>query len=586
MAEIPAALLSKLAPEMNLSQLNKILSIPQLDELSQQLSELNPEQIFSSMDFSGNINDLFSQVTNFQNNLGLYLPISDFLPQLPSPQILDQTIANVTQGLNITNQLQGLVQSSLGNNLQIPNFAGGDIDIGSIFSNTFSNFSNSNSNAFDFAKQQVTNNLQGIQNVSNVSSLLNSIRTSVPSNLSPKTVRDLSTNPQTFNNFIQNGTNTAGSSLNSQVKQNAQSYQKSFTGGDNTQVKAGPVTPNAVSPNDFRINAVVTTYSAEERIGKGGDKWSRAKVSSTSKDGQPNLIEGVSCAVDPSQIPYGSKIVFDRPEIGTRVAMDTGEAVYLQTAAIQRGINPDKPQAGAQSPYPPGTAFAKTDQQARSGGRGSKTTGTLNLTNSQGQVVGTYQFVNGGAGRGNIPFGSYTVSNYQTAQTRARLGRSQRGILAGADTFDLNNVYDPAIGDTRSGLLIHRARNATEGCIGIQGGDAAWSDFRDKMKRLLDENGGKYTLTLGPDPNAKQQAEKTLTVDIYFDTEQSRLNFEKNVLSGGGTQGATVQPPKSGVYSQQVEFPSGRKIQAYYPSGYKQLKTRSADDLLAAAGNA
>jgi hypothetical protein len=106
------------------------------------------------------------------------------------------------------------------------------------------------------------------------------------------------------------------------------------------------------------------------------------------------------------------------------------------------------------------------------------------------------------------------------------------------------------------------------------------------MKRLLDENGGKYSLTLGPDPDAKQQSTKTLTVDIYFDTEQSRLNFEKNVLSGGGTQGATVQPPKSGVYSQQVEFPSGRKIQAYYPSGYKQLKTRSANDLLAAAGNA
>ena len=419
-----------------------------------------------------------------------------------------------------------------------------------------------------------------------MSSVLNAINTSVPSQFSPKQIRDLSTNSQAFNSLVQRNSITAGSNVNQQVKENARNYQGSFTGGDNTQVKAGPVTPNSESPNDFKISAVVTTYSAEERLGKGGDVWSQAKVSSTSKDKEPNLIEGVSCAVDPSQIPYGSKIVFDNPAIGTRVAMDTGEAVYLQTAARQRGINPSKPPEGAQLPYSQGSAFAGTDQKIRSGGRGSKTTGTLNLTNSRGEVVGSYKFVNGGAGRGNIPFGTYTVSNYQTAQTRARLGRSQRGILNGADTFDLNNVYDPAIGDTRSGLLIHKSRGATEGCIGIEGGDAAWSDFRNKMKGLLDENGGKYSLTLGPDPNAKQQASKTLTVDIYFDTEQSRLNFEKNVLSGGGTQSATVQPPKGGVYAQTATYPSGRKIQAYYPNGYKQLKTRSANDLLAAAGNA
>jgi len=582
--EIPAALLSKLAPEMNLNQLKKILSVPSLDSVSQQLSLLNPEQIFKSTGFNGNLNDIFSQLTNFQNNLGLYLPINDFLPELPSPQILEQTIQSVTQGFDITNQLQGIVQSYLGNNFQIPDFASGEVDIGQVFSNTFSNFGNLNSSIFESAKQQVSNNLQGMGNFSNMSSLLNSVNNVVPPQFSPKQIRDFGSNPSSLNSFVQQKASGASSGLGQQVKQNAQSYQSSFTGGDNTQVKAGPVTPNSVSPNDFRINAVVTTYSAQERLGKGGDVWSQAKQSSTSKDNQPNLIEGVSCAVDPSQIPYGSKIVFDNPSIGTRVAMDTGEDVYLQTAARQRGINPSTAPAGSQSPYPSGSAFAQTDQSVRAGG--GKTTGTLNLTNSKGQVVGTYNFVNGGAGRGNIPFGTYTVDNYMTAQQRAQSGRSQRGILAGADTFDLNNVYDPAIGATRSGLLIHKSRGATEGCIGIEGGDAAWSDFRNKMKGLLDENGGKYTLTLGPDPNAKQQSSKTLTVDIYFDTEQSRLNFEKNVLAGGKTQAATVQPPKSGVYSQQVQYPSGRTIQAYYPNGYKQLKTRSANDLLATAGNA
>lgn len=111
--EIPAALLSKLAPEMNLNQLKKILKVPSLDSLSQQLSLLNPEEIFKSTGFNANINDLFSEITNFENNLGLYLPINDFLPQLPSPQILEQTIQSVTQGFDINGQLQGIVQSYL-----------------------------------------------------------------------------------------------------------------------------------------------------------------------------------------------------------------------------------------------------------------------------------------------------------------------------------------------------------------------------------------------------------------------------------------------------------------------------------------
>lgn len=595
--EIPAALLSKLAPEMNLNQLKKILKVPSLDSLSQQLSLLNPEEIFKSTGFNANINDLFSEITNFENNLGLYLPINDFLPQLPSPQILEQTIQSVTQGFDINGQLQGIVQSYLGNNFQIPDFSSGQVDIGQVFSDTFSSFGNFNSNTFNFAKQQVSNNLQNIANFSNMSSILNSINTSVPSQISPKQIRDFASNPQMLDSFVQRNSITAGSNVGQQVKENAKNYQGSFTGGDNTQVKAGPVPPNSESPNDFKIDATVTTYSAEQRLGKGGDKWSRAKVSSTSKEeggvSQPNLIEGVSCAVDPSQIPYGSKIVFDNPAIGTRVAMDTGEDVYLQIAARKRGINPSKPPEGAQLPYSQGSAFAKTDQQARSGGINSKgkayatkTSGTLSLTNSRGEVVGTYKFVNGGAGKGSIPFGNYTVSNYQTARQRAAEGRKKTGILAGADTFDLNNVYDPIVGATRSGLLIHKSRGGTEGCIGIEGGDAVWADFRNKMKGLMEENGGKYSLTLGPDANPSQQASKNLTVDIYFDTEQSRLNFEKNVLSSGKPQSATVQPPKSGVYAQTVTYPSGRKIQAYYPEGYKQLKTRSADDLLKVAGNA
>ena len=92
------------------------------------------------------------------------------------------------------------------------------------------------------------------------------------------------------------------------------------------------------------------------------------------------------------------------------------------------------------------------------------------------------------------------------------------------------------------------------------------------------------------DPNAQaQEPTKTVTIDIYFDTEKSRLNFEKNVAAQGSTQSATVQPPKSGVYAKTVELGrkgSGKFIQAYYPEGYKQLKNPSAQQLLQTAGNA
>jgi hypothetical protein len=88
------------------------------------------------------------------------------------------------------------------------------------------------------------------------------------------------------------------------------------------------------------------------------------------------------------------------------------------------------------------------------------------------------------------------------------------------------------------------------------------------------------------DENNQPQDVKTVTIDIYFDTEEARKNFEKNVLSGGGTQSAIVQPPRSGVYAQNVEIVKGKVQTAYFPNGYKQLKNPSADQLLKTAGNA
>jgi len=563
---IPAALLSKLAPEMNLNQLQRITNTPNFDQTSQQLSNLSPESLTGLLQQMPTAFGFGNDLTN--------------LPKVPSSKILNGAISSVTNQLNLPTQVQNIVNSFLGG-MQIPNFAGGEVNIDSVFESTFSQLAQRSASNFNFSQSQVGNVFQGVQSVSNISSLLNSIQSSVPSNLSPRQLRDLNNSPQAVDNFVELGYSKSVQNIKQQSIQNTQDYVNNAAGSDTTQVKASPVVPNAATDQDFRVKAVVTTYGKGEKIGSGGDKWTANRTSST---GQNNLVEGISCAVDPSKIPYGSKIVFDAPELGTRVAMDTGEAVVAQQAARSRGISLGNEQQ-LPSPYAPGSSTAKTDQQVRVGGRGSKITGNLTLADADGTVLGTYKFVNGGAGRGSIPFGQYTVSNYMTGQQRARAGRSQQGSLRGANTFDLNDVYDPVYGSNRSGLLIHKATNATEGCIGIQ---ENWEDFEQKMNYLMSKNGGKYKINLGPDAETVNQRnpEQVVTIDVYFESETARKAFEKILqqVSGGGTVGATVQPPRSGTFSRNVTFPSGRTVVAYYPKGYERLKNPSAEQLLKSAG--
>ena len=593
--DIPAALLSKLAPEMNLKQLQKIISVPSFDDISQQLSQLNPEQIFGSVQLPSQFSNMSNFGTQF-GNIKDYLPITDFLPQLPSPQILDQTIQNVTQGLDITNQLQGIIQSYLGNIFPIPNFAGGEVDIQSIFSNTFSQFANINTNNFDFAKNQIANNLQGIDNVSNISSLLNSIQTSVPSNFSPKAIRDLSVNTQAFTKLRQRSESTATSNINNQVKQNAQSYASNKTGGDNTQVKAGPVVPNSVSPNDFRINAVVTTYGAKEVIGQGGDEWSAQKTSST---GKGNLVEGMSCAVDPSIIPYGSKIVFDNPSIGVRVAMDTGSAVVKQTAALKRGIVKGD---GSESYYPSNPNF----KNGSSIGNRTVTAAqsylgvTENASSNTGSQLNPF-FSAGGGSQGQPWCAGFVsaVTQQATAGTNTPAPRTMRAY--GMEDFAKSGkaeIFKPGQKPLQPGDIVTYNYSHT-GIVETVNSDGSFTTIEGNTsgrdmdregqgvfrKNKKNTNSVRSVIRLKDENNQPPQEVKTVTVDIYFDTEQSRLNFEKNVLAGGKTQTATVQPPKSGVYAQNVEIVKGRPQVAYYPSGYKQFKNPSAEQLLQAAGN-
>ncbi len=141
------------------------------------------------------------------------------------------------------------------------------------------------------------------------------------------------------------------------------------------------------------------------------------------------------------------------------------------------------------TPVPAASAVAVVDD----GPRGHINHGVISLKGPDGSILGQYRFVNGGGGAGSIPHGAYEVTNYRDAASRKSQGLSNLG-----DTFDLNDVFDARAGRTRTALRIHQVHGeGTLGCIGIQGGDAAWRDFSAKMQNLVREGGGKYTLVLG-----------------------------------------------------------------------------------------
>jgi len=130
--------------------------------------------------------------------------------------------------------------------------------------------------------------------------------------------------------------------------------------------------------------------------------------------------------------------------------------------------------------------LAVTDQSERVAnvrGYGEQLTGTITVNGN------TYKFINGGGGRGSIPFSEYSITNFRTAEQRA-----SQGMINLGDTWDLNNVSDPMAGGTRTELRIHRAaKGGTAGCIGIVGSEGTWRQFVQDMKAQ-----GPTKVVLGP----------------------------------------------------------------------------------------
>lgn len=166
------------------------------------------------------------------------------------------------------------------------------------------------------------------------------------------------------------------------------------------------------------------------------------------------------------------------------------DAEGLGNSAAQRAISSaifhdDGAKTEAAS-APAGTARAVTDQTQRLEnvrGYGQQLTGSIVINGHN------YHFINGGGGRGSIPFGSYSVSNFRSAEQRA-----SQGLIHLGDTFDLNDVRDPLAGGTRTALRIHAAHGqGTLGCIGILGGPDKFEQFAKDMKAA-----GVTKLVLGP----------------------------------------------------------------------------------------
>lgn len=555
--QIPPELRAKLSPDMNLKQVQQYTTIPPYDSNSQILNKLSPTNLINTV-------KTVPAAFGFDDS-------NTLSPRLPAPQTLNNIIKTVASTVDYETPIRGLVDNLLNKKI-IPNFSNNQSSPSSLYNNTFQQLNRNAANEYNSAKNQISNIANSNQTISNTGTLQNAINSSVPAELSAKKTRDLASSPSAINEFVAKSKDQALQNVAGFAATQAQNFLKSLLGGSPgsgmIQPAGSPGAPYASTSKDYRASVSVSTYSKSEKLGS-----KNAKMSSGASKENKYLIEGISCA---SNLPIGTKIVFDSPQLGTRIVMEGGGSAVQQEISQSQSTSLGNI-AGFSLPYTGNFGLAKTDQKVRSGGSGSKLTGKLFLKDLDGKVLGKYDFVNGGAGRGSIPFGRYVVSNYMTATQRVKKNRSQAGALRGKDTFDLNDVYDPVFGADRTGLLIHQAANATEGCIGIQGN---WSDFVQKMKFLMAKNGGKYNIELGPDANTVNNRNSSgANAKIYFESEKMKKQFEKKFR---GSFQATIQLPKSGKYEKDVITPYGgvvKTVAAYYPKNYGILKTSSVNKL-------
>lgn len=209
----------------------------------------------------------------------------------------------------------------------------------------------------------------------------------------------------------------------------------------------------------------------------------------------------------------------------------------------------------------PGVIHAVTDQTARTfgpQGYGDKTTGFITVNGR------TYQFVNGGSGRGSIPLGEYAITRFTSGSQRANEGRSFR-----QDAFELSDAKDDAPGTrgqaNRQGLLIHDGNNGvTKGCVGIIG------DFEQFKRDLMAEqqkNGGRLALNLAPRPTKTDVAATPgpvagTRVASRTDVASDAAPAAPQTSPGQGGGGPSIPSPADGAAAAAGRVPETQVAQA------------------------
>lgn len=158
--------------------------------------------------------------------------------------------------------------------------------------------------------------------------------------------------------------------------------------------------------------------------------------------------------------------------------------------------------------------IAQTNNVSNAGGPTAMKIGTLKLTDREGKVVGTYQFRNGGGGRGFIPGGTYIVTGRENLASSDVLPMTVDGVgykYRVRSSSGSTQIPDPRYpNDPREGILIHPDGNVpgTAGCIGIVGNGNVQKDFQTKMDTLIQQGGGQYVLKFD-DPSTSMPSMST-----------------------------------------------------------------------------
>ena len=275
-------------------------------------------------------------------------------------------------------------------------------------------------------------------------------------------------------------------------------------------------------------------------------------------------FQAVSKAIANTDVAQGADML--RTQLGRvgKLYGDLYKANNDDIATMQQHLQ--ELQGGTAQPAPParkvpGVPQATIDKDTGSVGVSDPATGRVAFT-SPNRLQGTLQiggllfdFASGGAHRGNVPFGTYSIGEFTTGDQRRRTGHSYT-----RDAFPVGGqIPDKRYpGAPRAGILIHEGSSGTinkvitSGCLGIP--RTEWGAARDALI-------------------AMQKAKGPLVIDVTPNGAVVRpaKGYPKRQLTGvkDFTQKAT-ELRTAGAQAEQAQQPQGNGLMANAPAPQTQ----------------